>query len=382
MRGGRLTGGVVLACAGAATLAASCAASRPEPLERPRADGLTAAEEARRNRIELALERMSAYRDDLDPRQPAISTPALLHEALPPVPPVLPPVRPRPRVDALELADLALYRGDPLDAAAQYRAWISGRDLATTGYAHVQLARAYVALGQTDRAAAAFAAASRAPDTEWYALVQLAELRLPTFGPVAVAEQLTRMIPSRVDDIENYLIARASSEEMATLLMRKVERIPRHAAVCAYALAAVHRGVHRVPLGVDDTCRIEVDRAIHIALGEPWLDERNLARRLLWAERLRWATASSPAVAVPETWLAVAERYRYAMEVATEPADRELASRSAATALVNVARLANLGVRVSDEELARFDAVAADLAADDRRRVTGRRGALTQPGAR
>jgi hypothetical protein len=364
---GRFAGGALIAFVAAA--AAACAGRGAEVVERPRASGPTPEEQARRNRYQLELEGMSAYHG-LDPRQHAAATPASVQEIMPTSPVVLPPVRPRLRGDALVLADLALDRGDPLDAAAQLRAWIGGRDPATTGYANVRLADAYLALGQIDRATAALTSAVRAPDTEWYALTRLADLRVPEFGALAVTRQLTLMAPSRANDIEDYIIARAPRADVDELLVRKVERAPNTEASCGFAIAAVTHGARRIPHGVSERCRIEVARAIHAATGEPWLDERNPARRALEANRASWFTLLSSPAQTPGAWLAIAERYVEAKALATTPADSELASRSAGTALVNVLRVAWAGPRLSDDDRRRFDAVADALAPDDRKRIT------------
>ena len=352
MRGWIVSGAVaacLAACAGRATA--------PEPLVRPRAaaNGLTAAEEAARNRHMLLLEGLGRFGAHMDPRQPAGATPSLVAPVMPPAPVVLPLVRPRLRDDALVLADVALARGDALDAAAQYRALLARRDRAIAGYVNVRLASAYLAMGDVRRADAALRDAVRSPDAAWYAVVQLALLRLRTQSPSVVLGELSTLLPSRVGDLENLLVhvtLVADPAGAAEVLAAKAARDVSDPRACGYVLAAIARGhAGRAPY-IDARCAPEVERAYAMAYRHTWLDPRNPSRRLLGENLETWHAAT--ATKDPGAWLAIAERAVEAMEVAQTDDDTRLASITAATALTNVLRLWFDGILVDEAQLDRF----------------------------
>lgn len=366
---GTVTAAVVSAaitCA-CACLAAACGARAPEPVERPRASGLTPAAEARENQRLAELRRISRFHPLLDPRQPPAQTPQLVQEAMPPSAVVLPPVRPRMRGDALELADRAFQRGDALDAAAQYRALLDRRDPDIAGYVNVQLAQAYLALGAIDKATWALYEAARSPDVAWYAIAQLAALRVQTLSAMTVRHQLAPLLPSRIDDLENLLIQLARPEEVPELLVAKVQRNPHDPQACGYALSAIARGATHGFNGMGGPCAAELSRAIAIADHQLWLDTRNPSRRLLGANLELWTR--SPGDRNPSTWLGAAERAVLAIEAAQNDEDTTLASLNSVLALANVARLSREGVALDGAAIARLRAVYDALPEKWRRNV-------------
>jgi hypothetical protein len=345
--------GIVVA--GACLVAsAACVARAPEPVERPRAEGPPPAVRAKQNQRIAELAGVSAFHWLLDPRQPPGQTPQLVPEALPPAPFVRPPVRPHVRGDALHLADLALHRGDALDAAAQYRALLERRDPAIAGYVNVQLAQAYLALGDVDRATRSLAAAVHADDTAWYALAQLASLRVRGEHATTVLKQLAPLLPSRVDDLENLLVQLAAPGDVGDVLAAKVRRNPRDPYACGYALAAIARGADQ-RLYVDAACAPELERAEAMARREPWLDTRNPCRRLLAANVALWQT--EPGNRDPALWLDAADRAVHAIALAQDDADTKVASLNAVFALLAVVRLSADDVPLDGAAIARFRAV-------------------------
>jgi hypothetical protein len=362
MRGMATAAAPVIACLEAATVAA-CAARAAEPVERPRAKGLTAAEVTRRNEHYKLLVAVGTYGPALDPRQPARATPTVMTEEMPPAPVVLPPVRPRTRGDALALADLALQRGDALDAAAQYRALLDRGDVAIAGYVNVQLAHAYLALRDVDRAYGALRAAIRSPDTAWYALAELATLEVRTYAPISVLQELAPLLPPRAADLENLLIQLAKPEEVARVLEAKVERDRRDEHACGYALAAIARGSNRDRYGLGSVCETELARAVAVRNGALWVDTRNATRRILADNMNVWRTTGANA----RVWLETAEGAEYAMSLAQSDADAALASRTATAALANVLRSLFDGDTLDDDAHRRFDIVVEMLAPADQR---------------
>jgi hypothetical protein len=369
---------VVAAVVVAAVVVAACGARAPEPVERPRANGPTAAEEARRNEHYKLLVAVGTYGPALDPRQPARATPTAMTEEMPPVPVVLPPARPRTGGDALALADLALERGDALDAAAQYRALLDRGDVAIAGYVNVQLAHAYLDLRDVDRAYGALRAAIRSPDTAWYALAELATLEVRLYAPVSVLQQLAPLLPTRADDLENLLIQLAKPDEVASVLEAKVLRNPRDEHACGYALAAIARGSNREQYGLGSVCETELARAVAVRDGALWLDTRNATRRLLGANLEAWRATGADARA----WLEIAQRAEDAMSLAQSDADVALASRTAAAALANVLRSLFNGDTLDDGARRRFDIIVEQLAPADQRIIANLLSIrLPQPGA-
>ncbi|HUQ04403.1 MAG TPA: hypothetical protein VM261_18010, partial [Kofleriaceae bacterium] len=150
--------------------------------------------------------------------------------------PIVPSLgRPAAGGDALELADLALSRGDAFDASAQYRALLPKVHASASVYVTLQLARAYRALGDLERAVPLLeSTANGTGSSAWVAIAELAELRASEIGGVAAVRELAPRAGRRAELVVDHLIHILPDEEAALLLLDKAVRLSQ----CEFAAQA------------------------------------------------------------------------------------------------------------------------------------------------
>jgi hypothetical protein len=353
--------GMAAAAAVVACLAASAAcAGRAARRARVAGDG---PDRAAVEVDDVPIDELVARPPELDPRVAAREPVAVGNVALPRAPAVLPLVRPRAGGDALALADLAMARNDPFDAAAQYRAILARRP-AYAAYVQFRLAQTYVVLGEASRAEPFLRAAATAPAPEgWAALVVLAELRAARVGAVEAVAELRVLAGTRVRELEAYLVHVVTPADAAPLLMQMAIESPPSAA-CDLAVSAIALGHRDNPRELDVSCRDDVDRALAVATGGTIVDRtltfewqfNNAAN--LW-ERLVDRAAAGDRDAVP--WLELAEQYLVARSQAVQERHKNLASYGAYAALsIAVDLLARTG-QTRGVTAARLRAIASEL---------------------
>jgi hypothetical protein len=193
---------------------------------------------------------------------PALPPPPPLVPRTPIAPSVLHPGRPSAGGSALELADLALLRGDALDAAAQYRAVLRHAAPSYAPYVHLQLARACEVLGDRRAAFEHFRDAARAPGpVGWAALTRLAEQRATEVGVLVAVDELSQLASMRVGQLEAHLLPWATDAEATTIVVRAATRTQD----CGLAFEAYLRDA-ALPPRLLDLCR----PAFVNALSPPW----------------------------------------------------------------------------------------------------------------
>lgn len=157
-RAGADVGGVAF-CLVLAALAACSAPRAPSAKSAPTAPGGEHGGSSKKwHREPMALVPVMTpagfERVDIEDAVKELDNPRIPFAMMPDAPSVPLPERPAFGGEALELADLALARGDAFDATVQYRALLPKLDPRASEYAQLQLARAYIALGDRNQGAA------------------------------------------------------------------------------------------------------------------------------------------------------------------------------------------------------------------------------------
>ncbi len=290
---------------------------------------------------------------------------------------MLPLVRPRAGGEALELADLALSRGDAFDAAAQYRAVLATGAQPYAPYVQIQLARAYLALGDGARAQALLREAASASGQEaWTALSRLGELRAAEVGAVVAADELRDLAGPSAEDLEAHLIDRGAPDEAARLLVVIAART--HS--CGYVMQALAFGTRVVPSWFDGKCLATAPTAVvgaaagaasHARVDGAAMVARNVRTdgvnaflRRFGAAAATWDALAASVLAgdvAPEPWLALAEEYLATASLAVLEAHTEDAHFGASHALdVGLALLERAG-RIDAAQLARVHVLIKQL---------------------
>lgn len=265
---------------------------------------------------------------------PPAARPLLGESPLKPL--VLLPPRPSVRGDALELADLALKRGDALDAAAQYRAFVDSRDDTVARYAQFQLARALAMRGDRLEGQRIFLQLARGADPiAWPALVELARLRADEIGPRATLLEVRVVARGRFEALADYLIHTSPAEVGPLLLADKSARTQR----CTYAYRAIELDPAVSLDTVPRDCRAVIEEPRNEVL---WRDHNSRWRA--FEGRIdevieRWdalARETRQGHGDPEAWLTLADDV-YAIAVPTGRAAESYITTSTASAAVTVA---------------------------------------------
>ena len=159
--------------------------------------------------------------------------PTLVDEPLAPV-----VLRPRSAGEALALADLALARGDTLDAVAQYRMLLPDVEPDAIPYVQLQLARALAARGDRHAAETLLRRTAKGSGREaWAALVDLAKLRARDVGAREALRELGDLAGWRREGLLDHLIGEASDKDAAVFLLEKAAAPSQ----CVYAFEALRR---------------------------------------------------------------------------------------------------------------------------------------------
>jgi hypothetical protein len=295
-----------------------------------------------------------------------------LHVPLKPLMPDAPIVpslgRPAAGGDALELADLALVRGDAFDASAQYRALLPKLDASAAAYVTLQLARAYRELGDRDLAAPMLKRSAAGADAlAWVALVELADLRAGEIGGVAAARELAPLAGTRAELLVDHLIHSRPDEEAAALLVEKAVRLQR----CEFALKAFVLDPGLSPNRARP-CLLELDSARQVA------EMRQRNKRLveyydhlapyvdLWEEL---ADAVRRGNRDAEPWLVFAEQISLLTTYARASDQMASLSSIARSALLVATELALARPQPDSGTVARIRAISARLVANDEQRI-------------
>ncbi len=171
------------------------------------------------------LERLPDDVDLVDVRTLALSSPAAPRSNVPRAP------RPSSPGDTLRLAELALDRGDPFDAAAQLRPLFARASEDDRPYLELQLCRAYVALDLLDEAQALLEGAiARGTPASWPAVFELATLLVRDRGDDAYETwvRLSPHVPSLDEDLAHHL-QRFTADQAALARLDAVIARPRTA---------------------------------------------------------------------------------------------------------------------------------------------------------
>ena len=350
---GWIVSGAMVACL------AACA-GRPAPPTAGAGAGEVRDPAERGASIDALVERAPA----LAPRADASEPPPDVSVTLPARPVVLPLVRPRAGGDALALADLAMARHDPFDAAAQYRAILARRP-AYAAYVQLRLAQAYVALGEPPRALPLLRAAARAPAPEgWAALVLLAELRAARIGGVEAVAELRVLAGARALELAAHLVHVVAPDERGALLMHMALESPASASACELAVAAIGAGYRDNPRELPIACRDDVDRALAAAMGVTLADrETTFAWQFNQAastwERLRDRAHAGDLDAEP--WVHLAAQYLVARAHAAHERHKNLASYGAFAALSVAVDLATRTGQTRGLTAAQLRSIAEEL---------------------
>jgi hypothetical protein len=321
-----------------------------------------------------------------DPLETATELPAGLAVLLPRPPVLVVPGAPRAGGDALQLADLAMRRGDPRDAAVQYRALLADRRPEVATYVRWRLANAALAIGEEaegERLLRELAGAST--PTAWAALLRLAERIADRDGVEAALAALRVRAEDRADDLERWLIARGHGPGRVALLVARAERTVAKDERCACALAALTLDAEAIRAPSVRACHRELasgrltrdDAPLAQALAAALVPD--LQRKQLAEVEAEWAKLVGRANPVRENtsaWLDLAHSFlRIHRYDRTAPAG-ERASHDAVSALENAARIALTRDRIDDALVLAAGELADDAHPTHRRRAAAIRDAL------
>jgi hypothetical protein len=309
---------------------------------------------------------------DVDAVRALLEDAPVLRATIPEEPYIAAPARPQSGGEALELADLALMRGDALDAAAQYRALLPRLDPHAATYAKLRLARAYTHLRDRPRAKDLLygIAGSLGPFT-WQALVDLADLSVTDIGAAATLRELTPMAGARSELLADHLIHTAPDHVAAELLVDKASRLER----CDYAQAALKLDAS-VSLGaLSAACHKSLEESRRaIAMQDfgtrylPYFERRNLFVA-------RWdalALAARSGDLDPHPWVRFAEDLVAIRPLALNAERSEETDTIVRAALVAAIELSPDELRDDDWLVSRIRRVAGALGARHRDLVLGR----------
>lgn len=248
----------------------------------------------------LAIDQLTDDVELLDVRALALATPQ--------APQVFVPRAPRPAIpgDALYLAELALDRGDPLDASAQLRPLVARASSDERPYLELQLVRAYVALGRLDDAQALLEVAiERGTTASWPAVFELATLLVRDRGEDAYDtwQRLSPHVPSLEEQLAHHLIGSTGDERALSKFARAFGLAPWSLLRCRRELVAFEA---TRPYGLPSwrLCPVRRTSRVHVPRSA---DERRQLRDLaLYA--LLWRAVAARQPPREDDWILVADR--------------------------------------------------------------------------
>lgn len=322
----------------AVAVLAACGPRRPEGLDLYQHPPPRAAAELFPPPPSLAREDVLAPVDDSD---------AALGALLPREPVVVNPGRPLAGGEALRLADLAMTRGDALDAASQYQRLLGDRRSEVATYVRWRLALAYLQLGREDEAEAALReVAGASSPVEWAALCALADLLEARAGAPEAMRALGARAGRRADELEVRMLRRGRGPGRVALLVARAARATQPDDGCALALAALaldHRvvGDATVRRCYDDLRQGRLAArapAVAAASGQLHLGRTQLA--LVDDADHAWRTLDVREVERLDgtRWVGIASSYAFAFAIDEASPAGEVAAWCAVAALENARR--------------------------------------------